>query len=320
MQGRRTRARLDDNRTVSLDVNPLRRIEFLNAIAIAMGRASPEAHHVEEVEDLSAVAEPLSIEAAIAERALILVAEDNPTNRDVIGRQLKMLGYTFEMANDGKLALQEWRRGRASILLTDCHMPEMDGYELAETIRAEEKSVGAARIPIVAITANALQGEAERCIKHGMDDYVSKPIDLKLLRDKLRKWMPHFRPGSRATTLPKRSPIPFAAAPPVEPDVLKALVGDDNEAVRDILQDFVSPSKEIVSEIMTGHAARSADGIRSGAHKLKSAARSVGANALADLCASLEAAGMEGDFDSLDAQIGELEPTLSEVVAYISAL
>ena len=123
-----------------------------------------------------------------------MLAEDNLTNQQVIGRQLTKLGYACEIADDGKLALEAWRKKPYGLLLTDCHMPNMDGFELTAALRADETGTDK-RAPIIAVTANALAGEAERCIAGGMDDYLSKPLAMSDLKATLQKWMPQATPA-----------------------------------------------------------------------------------------------------------------------------
>jgi PAS domain S-box-containing protein len=118
----------------------------------------------------------------------ILLAEDNEINRDVISEQLRILGYNAEVAEDGVQALVKWRSGRFALLLTDCHMPNMDGFVLTNTIRSEEPAL--TRLPIIAVTGNAMIGEAERCLAAGMDDYLSKPLRMQELGAMLAKWLP----------------------------------------------------------------------------------------------------------------------------------
>ena len=129
-----------------------------------------------------------SIEQAAANGKLVLLAEDNETNRDVISEQLRLLGYAAEVAEDGVTALEKWRTGRYALLLTDCHMPLMDGYELTAFIRQEEEQ--GSRMPIIAVTANAMQVEVQHCLDCGMDDYLSKPLRMKELGSMLAKWLP----------------------------------------------------------------------------------------------------------------------------------
>ena len=125
----------------------------------------------------------------------ILVAEDDAINRMVILKQLEVLGYTADVATNGAEALAMWRERRYALLLTDLHMPVMDGYALADTIRSEEalsssRSAGAReRMPILALTANALRGEAERAKTMGMDDYLTKPLNLKDFKKALERYL-----------------------------------------------------------------------------------------------------------------------------------
>jgi len=118
----------------------------------------------------------------------ILLAENNQTNQKVITQQLALLGYETELAINGVEAMKLLKAGKFDLLLTDCHMPEMDGFELTQNIRAGRTI--RTDLPIIAITANALSGEAEKCKAAGMDDYLSKPVELGALRTALEKWLP----------------------------------------------------------------------------------------------------------------------------------
>lgn len=119
---------------------------------------------------------------------LILLAEDNELNREVINMQLSTLGYTAKVAADGSEALILWKEQTFGLVLTDCHMPEMDGFELARAIRKEEANSGG-HIPIVAITANTMAEERDRCIDSGMDDCLTKPVELDDLDRVICKWL-----------------------------------------------------------------------------------------------------------------------------------
>ena len=129
-----------------------------------------------------------SASQAQATGRLVLLAEDNEINQEVMEEQLRLLGYVCECAADGALALTLWRSGRFALLLTDCHMPHMDGYELTAAIRREESP--GSHMPIIAVTASAMQGEDQRCRDAGMDDYLCKPIRLDELGPMLSKWLP----------------------------------------------------------------------------------------------------------------------------------
>lgn len=135
----------------------------------------------------------MSVEQARARGRLLLVAEDDEVNQTVILRQLEMLGYAAEMASDGQVALDMWKAGTYAMLLTDLHMPSLDGCELAEAIRKVEAARPAgerARMPILALTADALRGEAARAMAAGMDEYLTKPLQLRMLAKALGRWLP----------------------------------------------------------------------------------------------------------------------------------
>jgi len=156
--------------------------ELRKGLAILAGRVSPE---IEFGETKNSVLPALD---EAREDRLVLLVEDNAVNREVITHQLKILGYGVETAENGADGLKMWSSGRFDIVLTDCHMPVVDGFEMTGEIRRTEQSENLQGTPIIAITANALKGEAERCIASGMDDYLSKPVLLVDLKNTLEKW------------------------------------------------------------------------------------------------------------------------------------
>jgi len=329
-QTRTKTERKDIVNTVYVESDPLRRAPFIRAIAVAAGRASPDVSYDEEDIVLEAVKAP-TIEEAEAAGALILVAEDNLTNQNVIRRLLNMLGYAVEMADDGKQALQAMKSKRYAVLLTDCHMPVMDGFELTRTIRKAEKDSDV-RLPIIAITASVLAAEIDRCYEAGMDDSLPKPLEIPKLKAALRKWMPASKEagadatqqsGAQATTAEIEDETLADGDDgegPIDPSALKSVFGDDQETFVEILKEFVEPATSNVSEIETALAERSADGVGTAAHKLKSSARSVGATELADLCTILETAGKSGDWDEIDKNAPRLTGVMQKVCDYINAL
>jgi len=316
----RSKRRPIDN-TLYIDANPLMRARLIRAVAAAAGRVSPEISY-DEKEIPAKPRKAPSVENAEAAGQLILIAEDNPTNQDVIGRQLNLLGYAFEVANDGNEALEMFRKKRFAILLTDCHMPNMDGFELSKAIRESESDLEN-RFPIVAITASVMKEEIDACFAAGMDDYLAKPLEMPKLRDMLRKRMPNpigeieaepsEIPAATLEQTPKES-----SKNPIDPSALESIFGDDEATIREVLTDFVEPAASIVEEIQAAFEERSSGGIARAAHKLKSSARSVGAVELADLCATLEEAGTAESWDEIDATAPKLADTLLEVTDYIS--
>jgi len=332
--GSKEGARLVPPDTVTVDSTPLKRSSFITAVAVAVGRESPEVQQVDEVKKVGG-RRALSMEDAEARGELILVAEDNLTNQDVIRRQLNLLGYAAELKDNGLEALEAWKAKHYALLLTDCNMPEMDGWELTKQIRESESETD--HIPIIAITANALEGEAERCLAVGMDDYLSKPIDMHKLETMLSKWMPVSEitmgddsvaeaANSAESSVPQTSPgvsQEKAVANdelPVDDNALRALVGDDDETILEILKDFISPATDNVGGINAAFEAKSLDGIVDNSHKLKSSARSIGANRLADVCETLEAAGKSKEMGIIEVTFTELAPAFDAVVKHIEGL
>src|SRR5262245_37801164 len=131
-----------------------------------------------------------SVAAQPGEGPRVLVVEDHPVNREVLMLQLKLLGIAADSVENGVDALEAWTRGRYAAVLADIHMPHMDGHELARRLRAAEADRGAVHTPIVAITANAIKGEEERCLASGMDAYLAKPVSIEQLRATLERWLP----------------------------------------------------------------------------------------------------------------------------------
>jgi CheY-like chemotaxis protein/HPt (histidine-containing phosphotransfer) domain-containing protein len=313
--------------TVAVEARPMLRSSFLRALATAAGRMSPEVEDSPLPADASPgeAGTPPTADAARAEGRLILVAEDNPTNQTVIRRQLALLGHTCEIAENGQEALTFLNGGGYALLMTDCHMPVMDGFELTETIRQREAG-GSVRLPIIAITANALQGEAERCLSCGMDDYISKPLEMSRLREVLARWVP-----GRAATAGKAEPddtaTPESAVsgpkPPssgvIDLRALTDVFGDDEATIGEILEAFIDPAQAIAADLDAAVIKDDSEGVKAAAHKLKSAARSIGAHGLADLCQALETAGKDANRAEIQHKYSGFSLELEKVIAEIRA-
>ncbi|MFT5756458.1 MAG: signal transduction histidine kinase/ActR/RegA family two-component response regulator [Alteromonadaceae bacterium] len=121
----------------------------------------------------------------------ILLVEDNPLNQKLIKKQLNNLGYQCDIACDGSEGIKQWEKNTYKLILSDCHMPVMDGYEMTVSIRELERSQKRVAIPIVAVTGAAMSGDSDLCIKAGMNDFVSKPVTIAALKKILKKWYPH---------------------------------------------------------------------------------------------------------------------------------
>ncbi len=304
-RGQRREPRLEDADLVLVDGNVLTRHALLKAVAIAAGRAK-EAYEEGLPAKSRVIITPPSREEARQRGRLILVAEDNETNQKVIRQQLMLLGYVAEVVENGRKALVFWRSGDYGLLIADLNMPEMDGYELTKAVRAGEADK--THMPIIAYTANALKGEADRCLAAGMDDYISKPVQLAKLEAILKKWLPV---SLESASVPQSSPVP------VDVGVLKALVGDDEAMIRDFLSDFRATTAKTAVELRAAYADGQAATAGELAHKLKSSAHSVGALALGGLCAEIEQYGRAGDKDALAALLPWFEQELAKVEHFL---
>ncbi|MGV8943918.1 ATP-binding protein [Thermomonas sp.] len=252
-----------------------------------------------------------TVEAAEDERSLVLLVDDHPTNRQVIQRQLALAGYASETAEDGIEGLERWRSGRYALLLSDVHMPRMDGYQLARTVREEEAHSGKPRTPIVALTAAALKGEAERCLAAGMDDYMAKPVSIPTMGACLQRWLPHtasaqpvsaelgisIQVANNQRVITAEAGLPQLAHPPtLEITVLTELTGGDPAEAAMLLGEFLESTRDDLAQLETMRRDGDLQGLTRQAHKIKGAAKIVGAMELADAAAMLEAAGRTGDW------------------------
>lgn len=314
--------------------NPLRRESFIHAVAIAAGRASPDVNFEDEEVIGFRDTERPSQEQSEKDGQLILLAEDNRTNQLVITKQLNRLGYNCILAEDGNEALQKYKEHSFGILLTDCHMPNMDGHELTKTIRNMEKD-GREKLDIIAITASVLAAEVDKCYASGMDDFLSKPLDIRDLKILLNK---RLKTKIQTPKLPEKAIEPDKAIEDeqtskseetpssektqktpetnkkvIDTSVLIELIGDDPEVLLEIYQEYLEPTYETLEELKTCFENGDFEGVGQSAHKLKSSSRSIGANDLADLCVELEVAGKEGDLETIKNLYANLKP-YSELV------
>ncbi|HTV84862.1 MAG TPA: ATP-binding protein [Dyella sp.] len=168
-----------------LNANPLKWQAVARVCTLALKPLAPPSR------DNVVAAPPAATAAVPASRGRILVAEDHPISQSLIRRQLDLLGCACDVVGDGRAALDALARRNYALLMTDCQMPSLNGYELAAAWRKHEADTHAnRRLPIIAMTANALDGEIERCRAAGMDDHLSKPVQLRQLEEKIAQWMP----------------------------------------------------------------------------------------------------------------------------------
>ncbi|WP_343731572.1 EAL domain-containing protein [Duganella sp.] len=254
----------------------------------------------------------------------VLIAEDNRTNQMVAAGMLTMNGCVCEFAADGLEAVRAAQRDRFDLILMDCSMPEMDGYEATAHIRLAEQALGR-RTPLIAMTANTQIGDAEKCLAAGMDDYLAKPITLVELRHKLEKWLPQGGPGGVAgapapTSLTVTPPARRAAGPaPLDLDIFdklrEVLGGSLPHAVTPYLEDTPICLDELAQAVRNGDM----DTARNRAHALKGSSGNFGADALAQLALQAEQLAAAGQPERILPLLAPLNDQYQAVAAFLRA-
>jgi CheY-like chemotaxis protein/HPt (histidine-containing phosphotransfer) domain-containing protein len=241
----------------------------------------------------------------------LLVVEDNPTNQEVALGILEALGYHAEVAADGLLALQALAKSDYHLVLMDCQLPNLDGYEATRTIRAPGSAVRNHRVPIVAMTAHAMTGDREKCLASGMDDYLSKPLQPAALKRMLEKWLT-AQPAAAAVAAPAvESDQPGRGEREEAPafdgqDLLERMMGDRDLAGRAV-RSFLSTAPTQLAALADALSRADAAAARMAAHSLKGAAASVGGVRVSATAQRAELLGKAGDL----AGVRELMPRLS---------
>lgn len=258
--------------------------------------------------------------SAAGARRKALVVDDNPINCEVMLRQLRVLGIPADSAADGFAGFSSWRGGGYDIVFADVHMPVMDGFTMTSEIRGVEKAEDRKRTPIVAVTADAMAGEEERCKAAGMDDYLAKPVGLDGLRATLRRWLPdkEEKPPAPAPAA-KKAAAPGDDPPAIDPTVLDPWVENDDDARRNILQRFSETVSASSHDIEQAMACGDLATLQSAAHRLRSGALAVGARMLSSTAAALETAAKTGDRLACEGQFGHLVIEMDRVRGQIEA-
>jgi two-component system, sensor histidine kinase and response regulator len=316
-------ALLKDVRNAGMDaclVKPVRQSDLYEGLVQVMLGGQAPAPVVASVVDESASA-PLP-----GSRGKILLVEDNLVNQAVaLGMLNRLQGYEVVIAKNGHEALDALaaRNERPfDVVLMDCHMPELDGFETTIEIRKREQAANGKRIPIIALTANAMEQDREDCLKAGMDDHLAKPLSRQQLKDKLERWLP-------VIALPKQDVhVPAVAVAAKELDVLDRQVlsqlrdlenADDPNLLGRVLKLYLDESPRLIDKLKKAVHKKDAREIELSAHTLKSSSAHIGATTLADLCGEMHSAVCSQDVHRAGQVFTQVETAFAHVQVELAA-
>lgn len=223
----------------------------------------------------------------------LLLVEDHPTNQKVTSAQLQSLGLTCDVAENGQEGLELLEKPHHyALVLSDCHMPVMDGYEMVAQLRSIEKDAGAQPMVVVATTANALSGERDHCLSVGFSDYLAKPFSTEELHKVLSKY------------LAKKGELPHPTSPSdsekhtmarVSFDSLRQLIADE-EQVKEIVVEFLESTHDDIQAMLTAELVEDIEQLQQAVHRIKGTAPMVGAEQLGEFCRAIDQSAKLGDW------------------------
>jgi signal transduction histidine kinase/DNA-binding response OmpR family regulator len=263
---------------------PLRRIEIFGCVARVMAMEPGATMHAPEAGAVSAAQAP----AGRAEGPNILLVEDNAVNREVAVGMLESLGCATDTAENGWMALKAMTAATYDAVLMDCQMPVMDGLAATGEIRRREQASGAARVPIIALTANAMEGDRERCLAAGMDDFLSKPFTQPQLATLLRRWL-----ALRA--LPEAERRDLSRMPLIDAGVMRNIVALAKPTLlNSMIELYLQHSPGLIAAIETAAGNMQSEALSRAVHTLKSSTANLGGTRLATVAKECELLVREG--------------------------
>ncbi len=251
----------------------------------------------------------------------VLLAEDNPVNQEVAIAMLQTMGITPRVANNGREALALMEEETFDLVLMDCQMPQMDGFEATERRREQERNLGLPPLPIIALTANAIVGDREMCLERGMSDYLSKPFSPEQLHSLLCVWLPQRDPSDDSLEFENSvEPSPQVVVTPLEVDrdVLEQLRSLREGLLPKVIQLFRASCPDLIATWENALAQGDADTVYKTAHSLKNSAANLGITELAAECRQLEAQGRNGNLQDADARLAHIRRLYAQALEYLS--
>ncbi|HXG83232.1 MAG TPA: response regulator [Pyrinomonadaceae bacterium] len=295
---------------------PVRQAQLYNCLIKVVGEASAAADLSNDQPARLITKHSLGkapLDAATTKEARILLAEDNIVNQKVADRQLKNLGYTADMVSNGRQAVEAVEKFGYDIVLMDCQMPEMDGYEATAEIRRREGD--SKHTPIIAMTAHALEGEREKCLAAGMDDYISKPVKVKELEKMLANWLAVSSALAKETVSPGKQEK--SAAPPVDMERLVSVIGDDPQEVREILDLYLEQMEKNLKTLSAAVKSGDAGEIDLIAHNCHGSSANCGISSVVAPLRELERMGRENQLSGARRCLAEVEREFNRVKIYL---
>jgi CheY-like chemotaxis protein/HPt (histidine-containing phosphotransfer) domain-containing protein len=234
----------------------------------------------------------------------VLVAEDNVINQKLLSYMLENLGVSVQVADDGKSAYQQLEQGEVDLVLMDCQMPEWDGLTATRAVREREAKQGRARLPIIALTANAMTGYDEVCRDAGMDDYLIKPLREEDLVSTLARWLP-----KRASLVQQTAQVRVETAPEngFDREKLSRICRNDERQIDEMLRLFISSTESLLADLARAVENRDATQTARQAHQIKGAAAYMGAEVMTALASETESLAKVADWPACIAAQEDLE-------------
>ena len=298
---------LDDASILAHLSKPVRKSELYNCLIQVVGGKSPVRGHESEVQ-----------RAPIEKTGgRILVAEDNPVNQEVVREMLKDLGCEVHCVGNGREAIDALPLRKYDVVLMDCQMPELDGYGATRLIRQMEQSgegtgQGRSRLPIIALTAHAMQKDREECIATGMDDYLSKPFTQEQIFRVLSRWLPEseaerLESGEGEPSSQKTAEGPATLDPAALATIRELEKRGSTGFVDRVIQAYLDSSPQYLENLAEAIVLKDATAAFKAAHTLKSSSANLGAVRLSELCRELEHNSRAGDTDDGVRMLSEIK-------------
>lgn len=247
----------------------------------------------------------------------ILLVEDNATNQKFVQEVLLRAGYQCDLAENGVEAVEAVRSRSYDLILMDCNMPEMDGFEATRVIRdLESYDNSRCHVPIIALTANAIKGDRERCLSAGMDDYLTKPIEMKELIDRIASFQHQDAPVTATSDAKNNNE---SASESIDLNAALARCLDDPTFLQDLFATFKKETPNYLAKLSEGIEAGDADAVTKAAHTIKGAAGAIVATPLQLVAAELEELGQSGDISCANLQMKSMLAECDRCYACIDA-